>query len=149
MKRNNKVNGNVFGLKESVLKELETLYGFKTERGSFFSRELSEKISLLTAQIKREVAVYITRSGEVIDVIVGTGEEVSLPKVNLMRSDRALCGVRCFHTHPEGTAMLSRLDETVLKSYRLDAMTARCGRGRKACRLFCCFPGGWRNQTDL
>ena len=124
MKKTNEVHGNTVGLKESILFELKSLYDFKVEKGSFFSREMAEKMAVLTQQIKREIAVYITRSGEVTDVFVGSGTDVELPKVSFLRSDRALCGVRCFHTHPGGTAQLSRLDEMVLKSYRLDAMTA-------------------------
>ncbi|MHB1314883.1 MAG: GTPase HflX [Christensenellales bacterium] len=124
MRKENEVHGNTSGLKNSVIEQLQTLYEQKVEKGSFFSQEMAEKMAFLTQQTGREIAVYLNRAGEVTDVIIGSGEDVSLPKVSFMRSERALCGVRCFHTHPDGSAMLSRLDETVLKSYRLDAMTA-------------------------
>ena len=124
MKKTNEVHGNISGIKETILEQTKSLYDLKTEKGLFFSADIAEKMAALTEQTGREIALYLNRAGDVVDVFVGSGEDVALPKVNFMRSERALCGVRCFHTHPGGSAHLSRLDEAVLKSYRLDAMTA-------------------------
>ncbi|GAE90940.1 GTP-binding protein HflX [Acetivibrio straminisolvens JCM 21531] len=54
----------------------------------------------LTGKINREIAVYINRKGNVIDVSVGDSSTVSLPEVEGRRDSTHLLGIRCIHTHP-------------------------------------------------
>jgi len=50
---------------------------------------------------------------------------IQLPKFKNVREGRArLCGLRCIHTHPNGTSELSKADLTALLDIRLDAMAA-------------------------
>ena len=86
----------------------------------------------LTDICGREIAVYLARNGEILDVFVGTGEEVSLPAMRLRRGTQGLSGIRCIHTHPEGSSMLSSKDENTLRDLRLDAMSAVAVRQGRA-----------------
>ena len=57
----------------------------------------------MTGLTNRELSVYLNRRGEVVDVSVGEANQVSLPNMNLRRSNVRLSGIRCVHTHPEET----------------------------------------------
>ena len=120
MKHN--IHGNIAGLRDSTLAALEALYGYEAE--SFLPRELMQVLARLSGMINRELALYITRDGEVVDVSVGTDSEVELQDFRLRRSVKRLSCVRCVHTHPNGDGRLSDVDISALKSYRYDAMVA-------------------------
>ncbi len=94
-----------------------------------------ELISLLaeySADINREIAIYITRDGEVVDIIIGELDSVSLTDYRLRRNSKRLSGVRCIHTHPNGVGELSDVDISALKTIRFDAMAAIGVRDRQA-----------------
>ena len=116
------VHGNLEGLRDAVIAALQALYDYEAE--SFLPRELMQTLSALSGKINREIAVYLTRDGEVADVAVGTDREVELRDLRLRRSTRRLSCVRCVHTHPDGDGRLSDVDISALKSYRYDAMIA-------------------------
>ncbi|MGI6004474.1 MAG: GTPase HflX [Christensenellales bacterium] len=118
------VSGNTQGLKKSVLDGLEKLMDFPIERGCFATLELLEAMAALTEQCGREVAVYIARDGDILEVYVGTNDRVSLPMRRIRRGLLGLSGVRCIHTHPGGSSKLSVQDEQTLKELWLDAMAA-------------------------
>jgi len=94
------------------------------DRENFFSPELAEKMARLTEHIKREISVYVSRRGNVLDVSVGEAAQVSLPYMRLRRSTSRLSGIRCIHTHPGGNPHLSRVDLHSLKELSFDAMVA-------------------------
>ena len=74
--------------------------------------------------MNREIAVYITRFGEVADVLIGRAASIDLPDLRLRRGERRLSMVRCVHTHPRATGELSDVDVSALLSMRFDAMCA-------------------------
>ena len=74
--------------------------------------------------LNREIAVYITRDGEIVNVAVGTDCDVELTDFRLRRNTSRLSCVRCVHTHPDGDGHLSDVDLSALKIFRYDAMTA-------------------------
>lgn len=118
------LTGNLTGIRESVKKELLTLYDIEVDATVFLPLELADKLAQLTALIRREIAIYIARNGKILDVSVGQADRVSLQDLGQRRSDTRLSRVRCIHTHPNGDATLSNVDMSAIQSLRLDAMCA-------------------------
>lgn len=120
----NQINGNTEGLKKSHLERLKGLFSLKTARDQFVSADIVEELTSVTLEINREVAVYINRSGKVVDVSVGDNATVTLGEVVGRRSSDRLSGIRCIHTHPQGSPALSDVDITAMEQLNLDAMAA-------------------------
>ena len=118
------VNGNVTGVRDAMLARLDSLYSYELEEDSFLPRELMKILAECSCALNREIAVYITRDGEIVNVAVGTDSDVELTDYRLRRNVNRLSGVRCVHTHPDGDGRLSDVDLSALKIFRYDAMTA-------------------------
>ncbi len=118
------VHGNLTGIRDSVIDALASLYNYEVEDGDFLPRELMQFLARFTGALNREIAVYITRDGEVVDVSVGTDRDVELRDYRLRRNAQRLSCVRCVHTHPNGDGRLSDVDLSALRSFRYDAMVA-------------------------
>ncbi len=74
-----KINGNVAGIRDTILNEMRTLYDESQPSGVFASAALLEKLADFTERIGREISVYLSRSGAVRDVSVGDATTVSMP----------------------------------------------------------------------
>jgi len=118
------VHGNLTGIRDSVIDALASLYNYEVEDGDFVPRELMQFLAKFTGALNREIAVYITRDGEIVDVSVGTDRDVELRDYRLRRNAQRLSCVRCVHTHPNGDGRLSDVDLSALRSFRYDAMVA-------------------------
>ena len=118
------VNGNTEGIRDAMLARLDSLYSFETEEDAFLPRELMKLLAECSCALNREIAVYITRDGEIVNVAVGTDCDVELTDYRLRRNANRLSRVRCVHTHPDGDGRLSDVDLSALKIFRYDAMTA-------------------------
>ncbi len=118
------IHGNIDGLRRTLLCELQKLYGWEISRDTFVPLEMVDILKEMSLRINREIAVYITRDGEVVDVIVGGLDSVPLSEFRLRRNVRRLSMVRCIHTHPGGSAELSDVDISALRTMRFDAMAA-------------------------
>jgi len=118
------IHGNTEGIRKTVLDELTTLYDVQLEPGQFMPQDLLQSLCGYSASMNREIAVYITRFGEVADVLIGRADSIDLPDLRLRRGDRRLSMVRCVHTHPRATGELSDVDVSALLSMRFDAMCA-------------------------
>lgn len=121
---NNQVHGNVSGLKKSHLERLQNLYAVSCDADLFVSREMLLELVSVTRDINREVAIYVTRKGNVVDVSVGDSRTVGLGSVKGKRNETRLSGIRCIHTHPGGSAFLSDVDFSAMDNLNLDAMAA-------------------------
>lgn len=119
-----KTHGNIDGIRSSFLNELDTLFDVVIPEDIFLPEELMETLASYSARLNREIAIYITRSGEVVDVIIGSDQDVELQDMRLRRNQKRLSCIRCIHTHPNAPGALSDMDLTALKSYRYDAMAA-------------------------
>ena len=106
----NKPNGNLTGIKSAMLDRLKSLYDFKQGLDEFASFELLSELCAFSGEINREISVYISRDGSIVDVSVGDSAKVSMPSMRLVRNEDRLCGVRCIHTHPSGDGRLSGVD---------------------------------------
>ncbi len=120
------VHGNVKGVKQSLVKEMEKLYDADMEmlRHEFVSQDVMDKLAYFTDRINKEISIYIARDGMVMDVSIGTHDRVGLPDLRVRRGKRRLSGIRCIHTHPRGSGVLSSVDISTLKRMRFDAMAA-------------------------
>ncbi|MBQ6078405.1 MAG: GTPase HflX [Clostridia bacterium] len=119
-----KIHGNIAGIRDTILDDMLLLYDETQPSGVFASYALLEKMAAFTGRIGREISVYLSRSGAVADVSVGDATTVSMPDMRLVRNIDRLAGVRCIHTHPNGSGYLSDVDLGTLNSMRLDAMAA-------------------------
>ena len=118
------VQGNIEGVRDAMLARLDSLYSYELEEGEFLPRELMKMLAEVSCALNREIAVYITRDGEIVNVAVGTDCDVELTDFRLRRNANRLSCVRCVHTHPDGDGRLSDVDLSALKIFRYDAMTA-------------------------
>jgi len=118
------IHGNTEGVRKSMLAEMKEMFDFPVAADQFMPQELLSRICGYSAFLNREVAVYLTRYGEVVDVIIGKADSVNLPDLRLRRSERRLSMVRCIHTHPGGSGTLSDVDVSAVLSMRFDAMCA-------------------------
>ena len=118
------IHGNTEGIRNSILTDLKALYDLQVPADQFMPQELLTKLCGYSAFLNREIAVYLTRYGEVADVLVGRADQVDLPDLRLRRSERRLSMVRCIHTHPRATGTLSDVDVSALLTMRFDAMCA-------------------------
>ncbi len=118
------IHGNIEGVRRSVLAEMKTLYEYPIEQDEFAPVELVSLMASYSAALDREVALYVSRDGDVMDIVIGSATNVPLQSLRLRRGTRRLSRIRCLHTHPQGDAQLSDVDYSALKSLMLDAMCA-------------------------
>ena len=118
------VYGNTEGIRDATLARLDSLYSFEPEEEKFLPRSLMKELAELSCALNREIALYMTRDGEVVNVAVGTDCDVELTDFRLRRNTNRLSCVRCIHTHPDGDGHLSDVDLSALRIFRYDAMTA-------------------------
>ena len=116
------IKGNIKGIRDSVIAELQKLYDMQSPQ--LVSQELAVKLADITEYINREISVYITRSGQIIEIAVGDNATVELPSFSGRRGAGRLSGIRCIHTHPGGNPYLSGVDISALKNNKYDAMVA-------------------------
>ena len=122
--REERVHGNIAGVRDSVLDQLRQLYQYNVEEDCFLPHELAQFLAKVTSALNREIAIYVTRDGEIVEVCIGTDRDVELRDYRLRRNPKRLSGVRCIHTHPNGDGHLSDVDLSALRSFRYDAMAA-------------------------
>ena len=118
------IRGNIEGIRQSALGELERLFETDWARDQFLPDRLLNTLVRFTDQLNREIMVYMSREGSVLEISIGSAASVSLPERSLRRSVERLSGIRCIHTHPGGSARLSDVDEQALRLLRFDAMCA-------------------------
>lgn len=117
------VYGNTAGIKRIVLDELDSLHGMYN-KNLFIDREVLEVICRHTTALNREICVFISRGGELLGVGIGDSTSVPLKTISIKRDKRRFNGIRCFHTHPSGSPLLSDVDISALVKSRYDSMVA-------------------------
>ena len=135
------IHGNVAGIRESVLADLERLYEMEFERDKFLPDRLLQLLVRHTMALSRELMVYMTREGSILEIAVGSIASVGLPERHLRRNTERLSGIRCIHTHPGGDARLSDVDEQALRLLRFDAMCSVGVAGGLATGISAAFLG--------
>ena len=117
------INGNIDNVRKHTVEKLRALYGMQVPIGQISTNELNEQLVEITELLKREVAVYINRSGNIQQVSVGDAGTVDLPAFK-SRTSLRLSGIRCIHTHPSGDTELSGPDISSLRRLHFDVMMA-------------------------
>lgn len=143
-----KVNGNLTGIKNTIIERIAAIYDIEMDQSEFASAELIETLSSLTGEIGKEISVYVSRNGSIVDVSVGDSSKVSLPNMRLVRNEDRLCGVRCIHTHPNGDGRLSGVDIGTLRSSKLDCMAALGVLDGKPTQLYAAYLGDLIEESD-
>lgn len=118
------IHGNKEGVRDSLLSQMEALYDLDLTAEIFAPAELLEVLSAFTTAINREISIYVSRSGAILDITIGSLGSVELRDMRLRRNAKRLSMVRCIHTHPGGNPRLSDVDISSLRSMRFDAMAA-------------------------
>ena len=124
------IYGNIEGIRESQLNELERLYGMEFARDEFLPDRLLALLVRFTQALNREIMVYLGRDGSVLEIAVGSASNVGLPELHLRRNTERLAGFRCIHTHPGGTRAFPSWT------------SRRCGY----CGSTRCAPSAWANS---
>ncbi|MEG2882003.1 MAG: GTPase HflX, partial [Christensenella sp.] len=145
----NELHGNVGGIKDTILEEIKKLYEYKMNPQEFASDELLEELARLTEIIGKEISVFLSRSGKVLDVSVGDARSVQLPYMRIRRGTAGVSGIRALHTHPNGSPMLSNVDIGSLISTRFDAMAAISVKNSKATAMCVGFLGDKLDEVKL
>ena len=114
--------GNIDGVKNTVLDNLDRIYKLKIPKYSLFTDELVQILNQVTLQINREISVAVDRKGQILSVSIGDSTTVEIPEINT--KENKLCGIRIIHTHPTGISTLSALDLSALIKFRLDCIAA-------------------------
>ncbi len=114
--------GRLGGLKTDQIRRIEKLYRRKIPPRFIATPLIVREISRLSREIRRQIAVMITRRGKIAFVIIGTRRQIVIPDTRDYRAapDR-LKGLRCVHTHLDGEQLTSD-DLSDLALLRLDLM---------------------------
>lgn len=146
------IYGNKEGVRDSLLAQMETLYELDLTGEIFAPRELLDVLAVFTTAINREISIYVSRSGSILDITIGNLNSVELKDMHLRRNNRRLSMVRCIHTHPGGNPQLSDVDISSLRAMRFDAMAAVGVLDGKATGIQAAFLGesvGGINKVEL
>lgn len=135
------IYGNKEGIRDSVLAQLETLYDLDLTGEIFAPAELLDVLAAFTCAINREISIYVSRSGAILDITIGGLNSVDLKDMHLRRNTRRLSMIRCIHTHPGGNPQLSDVDISSLRSMHFDAMAAVGAKDGKATGIQAAFLG--------
>ncbi len=118
------VYGNLTGLKAAQRKALERLNQRRVPAQKIVSPELAQMLAHLSAEIGRQIGLFIDRTGHVAQVAVGDASRIDLPDFGRIRAaEQHFRGLRLVHTHLR-CEPLSRDDLTDLTRLRLDMIAA-------------------------
>jgi len=135
------IYGNKDGIRDSLLAQMETLYDLDLSEEIFAPAELLDVLAAFTCAINREISIYVSRSGAILDITIGGLNSVDLKDMHLRRNTRRLSMIRCIHTHPGGNPQLSDVDISSLRSMRFDAMAAVGAKDGRATGIQAAFLG--------
>ncbi len=135
------IYGNKEGIRDSLLAQMETLYDLDLSEDVFAPAELLDVLTAFTCAINREISIYVSRSGAILDITIGGLNSVDLKDMHLRRNTRRLSMIRCIHTHPGGNPQLSDVDISSLRAMHFDAMAAVGAKDGKATGIQAAFLG--------
>ncbi len=109
-------------LKKDLKEKLSAYFQTFLEKDKFIDENLFHLMVEVTTKTNFEVAVIITRKGQVADIMVGTQNRVNIP--HDLEEKKGFNGVRVIHTHPNGNSELSELDKSALLNNKFDCVCA-------------------------
>lgn len=116
------IYGNIEGIRNTIIEELEMLYDIKLPREVIVTPEVANKICFISSKIEREISVAVDRKGKISYVSIGDSNTVEVPIINIR--EKKLSAIRIIHTHPNGNSRLSALDTSALVKLKLDCIAA-------------------------
>lgn len=116
------VLGNIEGIRNSVLNELEKIYNIEVPKTNIVTFEIINLLSEISSFIDREISVAVNRKGKVISVSIGDSSTVEMPIIETY--DKSLSSIKVIHTHPNGNPKLSAVDISALLKLRLDCIVS-------------------------
>lgn len=116
------IKGNTDGIKEFILKELDSIYDITVVKNRVIEPEIVALICSISSKINREINVAIDRRGNIVEISIGDSSSVQLPLLNVQ--EKRLSGIRVIHTHPNGNPNLSSIDISALTKLKLDCIVA-------------------------
>ena len=119
-----KIQGNVEGVRDSVLERMQAWYDLEIASDEYLTWELCAEMAAVSAELRREIAVFITRTGDIPEIRIGDIGHVSSQWARLRRHSRGLNRVRLIHTHPGGDFTLSDPDLSTLTLMGFDSVCA-------------------------
>lgn len=127
-----KIYGNIGGLKSNQIKRLENIYRRKAPPETIATFEMTREISLLSWEIRRQIALLIDRLGKVHFVIIGDQQKIVIPDLSDYRiAPGRLRGLRCIHTHLKKEPLSSDdLTDLALLSLDIMAVVTISGKGQ-------------------
>lgn len=116
------IKGNVDGIKDFILKELDSIYDITVTKNRVIEPEIIALIASISSRINREINVAIDRRGNIVEISIGDSSSVQLPLLNVQ--EKRLSEIRVIHTHPNGNPNLSSIDISALTKLKLDCIAA-------------------------
>ncbi|CAL7873676.1 GTPase HflX [Fusobacterium necrophorum] len=116
------IYGNIEGIKDFTLQQLEKLYEIKLNKGQLISEEIAMFLSDISTKLNKEINLCIDRNGNITEISIGDSSTVTLPFIPVY--EKKLSGKRIVHTHPNGNPKLSSVDISALLKLKLDAILA-------------------------
>ncbi len=111
-------------MKSSQLQSLERLYRRRVPVAEFCSHELASRLVELSSELRRQIAILVSRTGNVEYVIIGDEKGVVIPELrDYPLGKRVLRGLRLIHTHLKNEPV-SEDDLTDLSLLRFDLLAA-------------------------
>ncbi len=121
---NNRVKGNLLGLKKEQKDKLERLFRRRIPPHDVTTHEFNRELCTISFEIARQVGVLISRRGNIEHVIVGDAGSIMLPDLGRSRGNPVhLRGLRYIHTHLDEQP-LNDEDLTDLVLLRFDLVLA-------------------------
>ena len=115
------ITGNLNGIKKNFLNTLNELCLEDYPKYEFVNYDLLNQICKISVAISKEIALKISRNGELLEIIVGNSNNVSFES---SKTENKFNGLRFIHTHPNGNANLSSMDISALRNSMLDCVCA-------------------------
>lgn len=117
------MHGDLSGLARSTVRDLEGLYDRRIPATEVLTREFATRLTFLSEEINRVVAVLVDRRGRIEEVMVGDSHRVYLPDIGRTRAGSGrFRGIRLLRTNlqADGDVQLTRDDLTDLSKLQLD-----------------------------
>ena len=96
------------------MKFLQNLYRRRVSGHDIITHELTRQLCSISFEIQRQVALLVSRKGEVVSVIIGDDKNILIPDLGRFRLGLGrLKGLRCLHTHIHGEPLSRRTSRTL------------------------------------
>ena len=115
------IYGDLRGIRNYYIEELESLYNFKIDKNVVISKEVLKKVSYISLKINKEIYVVILRTGVIHSICIGRNEKLII--ADDIRERKKLSGYRVVYTKLDSYYNLSSSDIEFLRNLKIDAIS--------------------------